>query len=174
MTSSQISSDQLFTWSATHESQIHVPVEKAPPGASAQTSLPDSYPARLAYRTLQTLWQAGLQMREGSWSRPQVLPVCELSPYAPENGVRTARVLPADEEVSYELSARSQDLRGDLRDQSRTAAQARGALRNPDERNGFLAHRHHRSEIGRCPPRQYARDLARCPSGLPDHHGGDR
>ena len=169
-----ISSDQLFTWSATHESQIHVRVEKAPPGASAQTPLPNSYPARLAYRTLQALWQAGLQMREGSWSRPQVLPVCELSPYAPANGVRTARVLPADEEVSYELSARSGDLRGDLRDQSRTAAPARGALRNPDERNGFLAHRHHRSEIGRCPPRQYARDLARCPSGLPDNHGGDR
>jgi hypothetical protein len=174
MTSPRILSDQLFTWSDRRGRKIHIRVEKAPPGTSAQTSLPDRHPARLSYRTLQALWQAGLQMREGSWSRPQVLPVCELSPYTPANGVRTARVLPADQEVSYELSARSRDLRRDLRDQSRTAAQARGALRNPDERNVFLAHRHHRSEIGRRPPRQYARDLARGPSGLPDDHGGDR
>ena len=173
MTSPRILSDQLFTWSATHGSKIHIRVEKAPPGASAQTSLPDSHPARLSYRTLQALWHAGLQMREGSGSRSQVLPVCELSPYAPTNGVRTAGVSPTDQEVSYELSARSRDLGGDLRDQSRTAAPARGALRNPDERNVFLAHRHHRSEIGRRPFRQYARDLARR-RGLPDHHGGDR
>jgi len=173
MTSPRISSDQLFTWSATRDSKIHLRVEEAPPGASAQTPLPDSHPARLSYRTLQALWQAGLQMREGSWPRSQVLPVCELSPYAPANGVRTARVLPADQEVSYELSARSRDLRGDLRDQSRTAAPARGALRKPDERNIFLAHRHHRSETGRRPPRQYARDLARR-RRLPDNHGGDR
>ena len=170
----RISSDQLFTWSAKHDSKIHVRVEKAPPGAAAQTSLPDSYPARLSYRTLQALWQAGLQMREGSWSRSQVLPVCELSRYAPTNGLRAAGVSRSDQEVSCELSARSRDLGGDLRDQSRTAAPATGALRSSDERNVFLAHRDHRSKIGSRPPCQYARSLARRPSGLPDDHGGDR
>ena len=65
-------------------------------------------------------------------------------------------------------------LEGDLRDQSRTVTPTRGTLRNHDERNVFLAHRHHRSEIGRRLPRQYARDLARRPGGLPDNHGGDR
>jgi hypothetical protein len=174
MSSPRISSDQLFTWSATHDSKIHVRAKKAPPGASTQTSLSNCDPAWLSYRTLQALWQAGLQMRKGSWSRSQVLPVGELSRYAPANGLRTARVLPADQEVSDELSARSRDLGGDLRDQSRTVAPTRDALRNPDERNAFLAHRHHRSEIGRRLPRQYARDLARRPGGLPDNHGGDR
>lgn len=170
----RILSDQLFTWSARHDDKVYVCLEKAPPSSSAQTSLPHSHPPRLSHRTLQALWQAGLQMRKGSWSRSQVLPVCELSSYASANGLRTARVLSPDQEVSYELSAHSRDLRGDLRDQSRTVAPARGALRNPDERNAFLAHRHHRSEIWRRPPRQYARGLARRPSGLPSNRGGDR
>ena len=169
-----ISSDQLFTWSARHEDKVHLRLKKAPPGPPAQTSLSDSCPPRLSYQTLQALWQAGLQMRKGSRSRSQVLLVCKLSPYAPANGLRTARVLRPNQDVSCELSARSRGLGGDLRDQSRTVAPARGALRNPDERNVFLAHRHHRSEIGRRPSRQYARDLARRPSGLPDNRGGDR
>lgn len=170
----RISSDQLFTWSAIHDNQVHVCVEKAPPGPSAQTSLPDSYPPWLSYQTLQALWQAGLQMRKGSWSRSQVLPVCKLSPYAPTNGLRTAGVLRPDQEVSCELSTRSRDLRGDLRDQSQAVTPARGALRNPDERNIFLAHRTHRSEIGRRPPCQYARGLARRPARLLENRGGEQ
>jgi hypothetical protein len=169
-----ISSDQLFTWSDTHDNRVHVRLEKAPPSPAAQTSLSSSHPSRLSYQTLQALWQAGLQMRQGPRSRSQVLPFGKLSPFAPANGLCAAGVSRPDQEVSYQLSARSRDLRGDLRDQSRTAAPARGALRNHDERNVFLAHRTHRSGIGRRPPRQYARDLARRPSGLPDHRGGDR
>jgi hypothetical protein len=61
-----------------------------------------------------------------------------------------------------------------LRDQSRAVAPARDALSNPDERNIFLAHRTHRSAIGRRPPGQYARDLARRPGELPDNRRGDR
>ena len=174
MNQPRISSDQLFTWSATNDNKIRVRVEEAPPDPAAQASFPGSYPPRLSYRTLQALWQARLQMRKGSWSRPQVLPVCKLSRYAPANGLRTAGVSPPGQEVSYELSASSQDLRGNLRDQSRTAAPARGALRNPDERNVFLAHRTHQPGIGGRPPGQYARDLARRPSGFPNNRGGDR
>ena len=170
----RILSDQLFTWSATNDNKAYVRLEEAPPDLAAQASFPRSYPPRLSYRTLQALWQAWLQMRKGSWSRSQVLPVCKLSPYAPANGLRAAGVSPPDQEVSYELSARSRDLRGNLRDQSRTTAPARGALRNPDERNASLAHRTHQPGIGRRPPRQYARDLARRPSGLPNNRGGDR
>lgn len=170
----RISSDQLFTWSATNDNKVHVRVEEAPPESATQASFPGSYPPRLSYRTLQALWQTRLQMCKGSWSRSQVLSVCKLSPHAPANGLRTAGVSTADQEVSYELSARPRDLRGNLRDQSRTTAPARGALRNSDERNAFLAHRTHKPGIGGRPPRQYARDLARRPSGLPNNRGGDR
>ena len=169
-----ILSDQLFTWSARHDEKIHVCFEKAPPSPTAQPSLSGSNPPRLSYRTLQALWQAGLQMRQGTRSRSQVLPVGKLSPFAPANGLCATGVSRPDQEVSCQLSARERDLRGDLRDQSRTTAPARGALRNHDERNVFLAHRTHRSGIGRRPSRQYARGLARRPNGLPDNRGGDR
>ena len=169
-----ILSDQLFTWSATHDDKIHVRLEKAPPGPAAQASLSGSHPPWLSYRTLQALWQAGLQVRQRSRSRSQVLPVRKLSPFAPANGLCAAGVLHPDKEVSCQLSARSQDLRGDLRDQSQTVAPPRGALRTHDERNTFLAHRAHRSGIGRRPPRQYARGLARRPTRSPGNRGGDR
>jgi len=169
-----ILSDQLFTWSARHDKKAHVCFEKAPPSPAAQTSLSGSHPSRLSYRTLQALWQAGLQMRQGPRSRSQVLPVRKLSPFAPANGLCATGVSRSDQEVSGQLSACQRGLRGDLRDQSRTTAPARGALSNHDERNLFLAHRTHRSGIGRGPSRQYARGLAGRPSGLPDHRGGDR
>ena len=169
-----ILSDQLSTWSDRHDKKVHVCLEKAPASLATQTSLSDRYPPRIAYRTLQALWQARLQMRQGPWSRSQVLSVRKLSPFAPANGLCAAGVSPPGQEVHFQLSTCSRDLRGDLRDQPRTAAPARGALRNPDERNVFLAHRTHRCGIGRRPPRQYARDLARRPSGLPNNRGGDR
>lgn len=169
-----ISSDQLFTWSASHDDKIHICLEKAPPGPAAQASLSGSHPPRLSYRTLQALWQAGLQVRQRSRSRSQVLPVRKLSPFASANGLRTAGVSRPDQEVSCQLSTRSRNLRRDLRDQSQTVAPARGALRDHDERNVFLAHRTHGSGTGRRAPRQYARGLARRPSGLPDNRGGDR
>ncbi len=170
----RISSDQLFTWSDKHDKKAHERFEKAPPSPAAQTSLSGSHPPRLSYRTLQALWQAWLQVRQGARSRPQVLSVGKLSPFAPANGLCAAGVSRPDREVSCQLSARERDLRGNLRDQSRTTAPARDALRNRDERNVFLALRTHRSGIGRRPPRQYARGLARRPSGLPDHRGGAR
>lgn len=172
MTWPRILSDQLFTWSSTCEAKKHLRSEKAAPSPSAQTSLPGSHPPRLSDRTLQTLWEARLQMRQGSRPRSQVLPVCKLFWFAPANGLCAAGVSRPDQEVPYQLSACSRDLRGDLRDQSRTAAPARSALRNPHERNVFLAHRPHRSRIGRRPSRQYARGLARRPTSLADNRGG--
>jgi hypothetical protein len=171
-----ISSDQLFTWSATNDNKVHpVRLEEASPCPPAQTPLAGSHSPRLSHRTLQALWQARLQMRQGSRSWSQVLPVCKLPPFAPPNGLRTAGVSRPDQKVSCQLSARSRDLGGDLPDQSRTVAPSRGTLSNHDERNIFLAHRTHRFDSGRRAPCQYARDLARRPSGLLDiNRGGDR
>jgi len=170
----RILSDQLFTWPADCEAKNHVRFEKTAPGASAQTSLSASHPPRLAHRTLQALWQARLQMRQRSRSRSQILPVRKLSPFAPANGLCAAGVSRPDQEASCQLSARSRNLRGDLRNQSRTATPARGALRNHDERHTFLAHRANRSGSGRRPPCQYARGLARRLPRRSDNRGGDQ
>jgi len=169
-----ILSDQSLAWSDSYDKKVHVCLEKAAPSPAEQTSFSDRHPPRFAYQTLQALWQARLQMRQGPRSRPQVLPVRKLSPFAPANGLCTPGISHPDPEVSCQLSAHSRDLRGDLRDQSRAAAPARGALRNRDERNVFFAHRTLRSGIGRRPPRQYARGLARRPTRLPDDRRGDR
>jgi hypothetical protein len=169
-----ISSDQLFTWSATHDQKAHVRLAKAPPGPAAQTPLSFSDSPRLAHRTLQALWQARLQMCQGSRSWSQVLSLRKLSPFAPANGLCAAGVSRPDQEASRQLSACSRSFRADLRDQSRTTAPQRGALRNHDERFLFLAHRANRSRIGRRSPRQYARGLARRRSKLVDNRGGER
>ena len=169
-----VESDQLYTWSDTCARENLFHFAETPPISSAATAPTYRDPPWFTHRTLQALWQAGLQVRQGARSRPQVLPVGKLSPFAPPNGLCAAGVSRPDREVSCQLSAGARDLRGNLRDQSRTTAPARGALRNRDERNVFLALRTHRSGIGRRPPRQYARGLARRPSGLPDHRGGDR
>jgi hypothetical protein len=174
MISNEVLSDQLFTWSDTNDTEIDCGPEKTAPVPPPPTAPTDRHPPRLTHRTLQTLRQARMQMRQGSRSWPQVLPVCKLSPFAPPNGLRTAGVSRPDQKVSCQLSTCSRDPGGGLRDQPRATPPARSALRNHDERNVFLAHRIHRSGIGGRPPRQYARDLARRPSGLLDNRGGDR
>lgn len=174
MISTDVLSDQLFTWSDKNEAEIDCGPEKTAPGPPSSTASSDHYPPRLSHRTLQALWQARLQMRQGPRPRSQVLPVRELSPCAPTNGLCAAGVSRSDQEVSGQLSACERDLGGDLRDQSRTTAPTRGALRNPDERNVFLAHRTHRCGVGRRTSRQYARGLARRPTRLPDHRRGDQ
>ena len=59
-----------------------------------------------------------------------------------------------------ELSPRSRDHRGDLRDQPRTTAPPRGALRGAGEPAVAVARQFHRSAIGRRTHRQHARGLA--------------
>ena len=167
-----IISDQLFTWSDIYAQNLNRRLAKTPPGPSPQIPFSGGHPPRLSHRTLQALWQARLQVCPGSGSRPEVLSVGQLSPFAPANGLCPARVPCPDQEVSCQLSACSRDLRGDLRNQPRTVAPQRGPLRNRDERNIFLAHRASRSGIRRHPSRQHARGLARRPSRLPDNHGG--
>lgn len=174
MTRSDIVSDQFYKWSERREAEINLGVEKAAPSPPPRTAPADRHPPRLPHRALQTLRQTRMQMRQGPRPRSQVLPVRQLSPVAPPNGLCAAGILRSHQEAPGQLSARSRDPGGDLRDQSRTTPPARGALRNHDERNVFLAHRTHRSESGGRPPGQHARGLARRPTRLPEDRGGDR
>ena len=163
MNSFGIWSDQSFRWSATYAEEILCRPTKAPSGSTRQAAAPRCHPSRFSYRTLQALWQAWLQMRQGArpWSQLLYLE-------------RRALVACRDQQTPRQLSARSRNLRADLRDQPRAAAPPRGALRAHDEHRFFRAHRADRSPISKHDRRQYARELVRVSPQDFDNCGGHR
>jgi len=165
-------SDQLLAWSDENIEADRDRLAKAPPSAPAPIAPAQSGPSRFPHRTLQTLWQARVQMRPRPRSWSQILPVGKLSRPAPANGLRPARVLPAGERVSGQLPPRSPDPGGDLRDQPRAPTPSREALRDRHERSAVIPPRADRSGTGRRAPRQYARPLARPRPWLDRHCGG--
>src|ERR1700674_572615 len=124
----RIQSDQLYTWSDKNAETVDRRLAQTPPGASAPTASTQGHPAWLSHRALQTLWQAGMQMRRRSRPWSQVLSFGELPGLAATDGLRAAGVLPPDHRVAGQLPSSPRDLGADLRDQSRAAAPTRGAL----------------------------------------------
>src|SRR6267154_2847565 len=94
-----IESDQLYTWSDKNEKRAYCRLEEAPPSASSPVAPAQGDLARLADRALQTLWQAGVQMRRRSRPWPQVLPFGEPSRLAATNGLCAAGVSRSDNRV---------------------------------------------------------------------------
>jgi hypothetical protein len=174
MNSSVILSDHFFTWSDIYAKEILRRLAKTPSGSAGQAAAPRWHPSRFSHRTLQALWQAGLQMRQGSRPWPQILLVRELSECAPASGLCSAEPSCGDQEIPRPLSTRSRNLRADLRDQPRAAASPRGALRAHDEYCFFLAHRAHGSSISKHDRRQHARELVGLFTPCFDHCGGNR
>src|SRR6267378_4249385 len=153
MNSLGILSDQSFRWSATYAKEILRRPTKAPSGAT---------------------WQAWLQMRQGTRPWSQVLLVRELPKITAANRLCSAEPSCRDQEIPRQLSTRSRNLRGDLRDQPRAAAPPRGALRTHDEHRFFRAHRADRSPISKHDRRQYARELVGLFTQCFDNCGGHR
>lgn len=156
-----LQSDQLYTWSDEHTKANYSQLAKTPQSAAAPIAPAPSHLARLAYRALQTLRQARMQMRRGPWPRTKVLSVGKLSRLAAANGLCSAASLCTNDRVSRQLSPRSRDPGGDLRDQLRTAPSSRGALKNWHEPVTSDSPLRHRCGIGGRVARQYARRLAR-------------
>ena len=174
MNSFGIWSDQSFRWSATYAEEILCRPTKAPSGSTRQAAAPRCHPSRFSHRTLQALWQAWLQMRQGARPWSQVLLVRELSEFTAANRLCSAEPSCRDQQTPRQLSARSRNLRADLRDQPRAAAPPRGALRAHDEHRFFRAHRADRSPISKHDRRQYARELPGLSIQCLDNRGGDR
>ena len=170
----RILSDQLYTWSETHEQRARRHIAKTPQRSSAPTASAQVHPPRFPHRALQTLWQTGMQMLRRPRSRPQVLSFGELSGLASANGLCAAGGSRPNGGVPRQLPQNPRDLREDLRDQPRTIAPPGGALKGPYERSAFRPPRTIRCCVGRRAPRQHARRLARRrPIGLANR-GGSR
>ena len=167
-------SDQLYTWSDEHTERTRCRAAKTPQRSCASTSPAQIGPARLPHRAIQTMRQAGMQVRRRAWTRPQVLSVGELPGPAAANGLRAAGGLRANSGVSHQLSPKPRDSGDDLRDQPRTAAPSRVALERHYERITRCRPRPDRCGIGRRASGQYARRLARRKPGEFVHCGGSR
>ena len=157
----RLRSDQLDTWSDINAERTDFRIAKTPQSSPAQTAPTQGDPPRLPHRALQTMWQTGMQVRRRPRSWPQVLSFGELPGLAAANGLRTTGVSRSDCGVGCQLPASSRDLGGDLRDQPRTSAPSRGALKSCHDRSACRPPCNDRCEFGRRAPCQYARRLAR-------------
>ena len=167
-------SDQLFTWSDGYSERIRCRAAKTPQRSCAPTSPAEIDSARFAYRAIQAMWQAGMQMRRWARTWPQVLSVGKLSGPAAANGLCAAGCLRPNSGVSRQLSPKPRDSGDDLRDQPRIVAPSRGALKRCYERAAGCRPRPYRCGIGRRVSRQYAGRLARRQRGEFVFCGGGR
>ena len=167
-------SDQLYTWSDEYSGRTRCRSTKAPQRSCAPVAATEIDPARLPHRALQTVRQAGMQVRRRSRTWAKVLSVGKLSRPAATNGLRAAGCLPPNSGVSRQLSPEPRDSGNDLRDQPRTPAPPRGALEKHHERATRRHPRPDRCGIGRRLSRQHARKLARGRTGEFIPGGGSR
>ena len=171
-----LQADQLYTWSDTHALPIaqtnFCRLASTTPTAIAPPATPRSSFAGLPHRALQTLRQAGMQVRSRSRSWPQVLPLSQSLWPATANGLHPPGLSKSGQRVSRQLPASPRDLGRGLRHQSRTAMPPRGALSHLHEPCSRLAFRSLRSQTRRPTPGEYALRLARRRTHGRSHRGG--
>ena len=131
-----LQSDQLYTWSDEYANETRYCPSAASPCPCRPVSPASIDPTWFAYRTIQALRQARVQMCRWSGAWAQVLSFRELSRSAAEDGLCSSGGLQASLRASRQLSTSQRDSGGDQRDQPRVAASARGALRRHREPAG--------------------------------------
>jgi hypothetical protein len=167
-------SDHVYDWSARSIKQDIVGIAQAPTELVARSAAIGCDLARLTDRALQALRQARLQMRRRSWSRPQVLPVSELSRRAAADGLRAAGRSCCNPHVSRQLPPGAGSARGNLFDQPRVIAAPRGAVSAGGERIALIAHRIDRYRRRRAACGEHDRALAGCGALRAGERGGGR
>ena len=143
------------------------PTATTPTAATARSSAP-----WFSYRALQTLWQAGLQMRSRPRSWPKVLPLGQSLRATAANGLHSPGLLSPERRISCQLLSAPSDFGGDLRHQSRTVISPRTTLRNRYESRPSLDVSSLRCRTRQPASRQYALRLARPRSSRKGHCGG--
>jgi hypothetical protein len=121
MNKKAIISDQLYNWSDNE--CFRFPswrADSATPGLSqAAETARTLYSAGFVDRTLQTLWQTGLQVRLGSRARAQVLSIGQPTRHTATDGLCSGGVLSTGHRVPAQLSASPSTAGADLQPQSR-------------------------------------------------------
>src|ERR1051326_5610785 len=129
MCSPEVISDQLYTWSDENRKRTCCQPEKAPPRACAPDAAAQGSPPRLAYRALQALRQARVQVRRRPRPWPQVLSFGEPLGLTAADGLCAAGISRPSRRIYGQLSPSPRNLGSDLRDQRRTPAPPGGALK---------------------------------------------
>jgi len=169
----EVRSDQLYKWSDENRKRTCYQPEKAPRCAFAPATAAQGSPARLADRAVQALRQARVQVRRRSRPRPQVLSFGEPLRLAATDGLCAPGISRPGCRIYRQLSPSPRNHGSDLRDQPRTPAPPRGALKG---RHGRTLHppSSDRCWVGRRASRQYGRSLAGWQPGLCDQRGGNQ
>ena len=168
-----VRSDQLYTWSDEDRERTCCQFEKASSSACAPVASAQGRPARLAYRTLQAVWQARVQVRRRSGPWPEVLSFGEPFGLAATNGLCAAGISRPSCRIHCQLSPSPRDLGSDLRHQPRTPAPPGDALIGRYGRT-LRPSSSDRCWVGRHASRQHDRSLAGWQSGPCDQHGGSQ
>jgi hypothetical protein len=174
MNLNKLSSDQSYMWSAQDDRRTCFRPQTSPQTAAAPSAPTGVHPAGLTHRALQTLRQARLQMCRRPRTRSQVLSLGELPGQSAANGLRPSGRSARDQRTRRQLSSGARDLGADLRDQPRTPAASRNALRRSGEPGSNVAHPPHRFPVGRRTPRQHAHGLVRRRARVAAADRGDR
>lgn len=154
---------QFYTCSDRDGEEVYFCSAQSSSSTAANVPVHRASATRFAHRAVLALRQTRLQVRSrrGSWS--QVLLVSELCGSTSAGGLRASGRLRARQSMPVELPAASCSDRRDLRDQSRTAAPPRGALRHAGGRIESSARHHHRHRCCCCGSDRHGPELARCP-----------
>jgi hypothetical protein len=134
-------SDQLDDWSDQLDTVVRRCLAPETCRPTAATTAVEGDPAGVGNRTLQAVWEGGVQVRTGPWTRSQALFVREPARGAAGDGVRAGRLSRASERVSGKPPPNPRGARGDLRDQPGAAATPRGAWLRAHAAPGAAGHR---------------------------------
>jgi hypothetical protein len=170
----ELLSDQSYMWSDQDDRRTLFRPQTSPQAAAAPSAPTGVHPSGLTHRALQTLRQARLQMCRRPRTRSQVLSLGELPGQSSANGLRPSGRSARDQRTRRQLPSGPRDLGADLRDQPRTTAASRSALRSSGEPGSNVAHHPHRFPVWRRTPRQHARGLVRRRARVAAADRGDR
>ncbi len=155
----ELLSDQSYTWSDTYARYFDHSTQAPAQATVTQVSAVGYCSARLADRALQTLRQAGLQMRDRSGARPEALLVGKPHRRSTSHGLRSTRHSAASGRVSCQLSRDPRQARSAVRNQSGVASPPGTVLGAGGECLFYSSHRHLRHHCRRNTDGQYAGGL---------------
>ena len=160
MTSCELLSDQLNTWSDKYARSLDHSTQATAQATAAQVSSARYCSARLVDRTLQALRQTRLQVRHRSGARSEALLVGKPQGGSTDHGLRSARYAAAGRRVSCQLSRDPRQARPVVRDQSGVVAPSGTVLGAGGECLIYSSHRRLRYHCRRNTDGQHARGLA--------------